>query len=122
MWNLLKEYSLYFLTGGIVTTAIVAFENGNSRLLSGFATLIPVFTLVAYFFIGETKGGTAVAQHAWLVLVGTIVSWIPYMITVAMLAPKIGSQKAILAGLIVFFVLAAMYLGIIGRLGLFGVK
>lgn len=98
MWNIVKEYLVYFLTGGIVTTLIVAFENGNSRLLSGFATLIPVFTLVAYFFIGESKGGAAVAQHAWLVLVGTIVSWIPYMVVVAIFAPKIGSQKAILVG------------------------
>ncbi|MCK9361299.1 hypothetical protein M0Q28_03645 [Patescibacteria group bacterium] len=122
MWNLLKEYAVYFLAGGIVTTVIVAFENSNSRLLSGFATLIPVFTLVAYFFIGESRGGAAVAQHAWLVLIGTIVSWIPYMIAVAILAPKIGSQKAILVGLIIFFILATIYLSLVGRLGFFGAK
>ena len=34
------------------------------RTLSELATLIPVFTLVAYFFIGQTKGGQAVGQHA----------------------------------------------------------
>lgn len=119
MGNTLKEYVIYFLTGGIVTTIIIAFENSNSRLLSGFATLIPVFTLVAYFFIGETKGGVAVAQHAWLVLIGTIISWVPYMIAVALLAPKIGSQKAILVGLAVFFILAFIYLSVVGRFGLF---
>jgi len=115
----LKEYFIYFLTGGTVTTVIVALENSNSRLLSGFATLIPVFTLVAYFFIGESKGGKSVAQHAWLVLTGTLVAWVPYMVTVALLAPKIGSQKAIVAGLVVFFVLAAIYLWLVGRFGFF---
>lgn len=122
MLSLLKEYFIYFFTGGIVTTVIVASENSDSRLLSGFATLVPIFTLVAYIFIGESKGGVAVSQHAWLVLLGTLVSWVPYMAVVALLAPKIGSHKAILVGLGVFFVLAAIYLAIVGRFGLFGAK
>lgn len=122
MWNTLKDYLVYFFAGGIVTTAIIALENGNSRLLSGFATLVPVFTLVAYFFIGESKGGVAVSQHAWLVLIGTLVAWVPYMVAVAMLAPKIGTQKAILVGLIVFFILAVIYLALVGRFGWFGAK
>ena len=119
MWSTAKEYLVYFLTGGIVTTLIVALENGNSRLLSGFAALVPIFTLVAYFFIGNTKGGVAVSQHAWLVLFGTIAAWVPYMLAVALLAPKIGTQKAILVGLAIFFILAAVYLSVVGRLGLF---
>ncbi|MFH1620463.1 MAG: hypothetical protein ABIB04_00040 [Patescibacteria group bacterium] len=117
--NVLREYLVYFLTGGIVTAAIVALENSGSRLVSGFAALMPVFTLVAYFFIGESKGGTAVAQHAWLVLLGTIFAWIPYMLMVALLAPKLGSQKAILSGLVIFFILAGIYLFIIGKYGFF---
>ena len=115
----LKDALIYFLTGGIVTTVIVTLENSDSRLLSGFAALIPVFTLVAYLFIGETKSGVAVSQHAWLVLIGTFVAWVPYMLVVAILAPRIGSHKAILAGLVIFFTLAALYLGIVGTFGLF---
>lgn len=122
MFGPLKEYFIYFMTGGIVTTIIVVAENSGNRLLSGFATLIPVFTLVAYFLIGSTKGGQAVANHAWLVVIGTIVSWVPYMIVVALLAPKIGPQKAIIVGLGIFFLLAAVYLSIVGRYGLFGVR
>ena len=57
MFPMLKSYLIYFLTGGIFTVLIVALEEGNFRLASGFATLIPVFTLVAYFFIGESRGG-----------------------------------------------------------------
>jgi uncharacterized membrane protein (GlpM family) len=115
----LKTYLLYFLTGGTVTALIVGFEQSDNRLLSGLATLVPVFTIVAYLFIGETKGGMAVSQHAWLVLFGTIVSWIPYMIAVALLAPKIGPHKAIPAGLVVFLVCALGYLEVVRRYKLF---
>lgn len=120
MWSLAKSYLIYFLTGGIFTVLIVALEENGSRLLSGFATLMPVFTLVAYIFIGQTSGGKAVGSHAWFVLVGTIISWVPYMILVAYLAPRIGSKLAIGAGMIAFFVLAGIYLLIVYHYHLFG--
>lgn len=115
-----KHYLIYFITGGLFTVLIVALEENGSRLLSGLATLMPIFTLVAYIFIGESKGGGAVGQHAWFVLVGTLVSWIPYMIVVAVLAPKIGSRLAIVAGLSTFFLLAIIYLLAVYRYHLFG--
>jgi uncharacterized membrane protein (GlpM family) len=120
MWADIKSYLLYFLTGGLFTVLIVALEENGSRLLSGFATLMPVFTLVAYIFIGESSGGKAVGQHAWFVLIGTIVSWVPYMILVAYLAPRIGSKYAIAAGLAGFFVLAAIYLLLVFHYHWFG--
>lgn len=120
MWPQIKSYLIYFLTGGIFTVLIVALEENGSRLLSGFATLMPVFTLVAYIFIGQKSGGKTVGQHAWFVLIGTIVSWIPYMILVAYLAPRIGPKWGILAGLLGFFVLASIYLLIVYHYHLFG--
>jgi uncharacterized membrane protein (GlpM family) len=116
----LKNYLIYFLTGGIFTVLIVALEENGSRLLSGFATLIPVFTLVAYIFIGQSQGGAAVGQHAWFVLVGTIASWIPYMILVAYFAPRIGAKYAIGLGLLGFFICAGIYLAIVYHYNLFG--
>lgn len=115
----LSSLVIYFLTGGTFTTLIVVLEESGRRTLSGLATLIPVFTLVAYFFIGESAGGAAVGRHAKWVLTGTLVSWVPYMLAVAWLAPKIGSQKAILAGLALFFVLALLYIAVAARLKLF---
>ncbi len=106
----IKNIIIYFLTGGIVTTLIVLLEESGLRLWSGFATLMPVFTLVSYIFIGESKGGLAVSQHSKFVLFGTLVSWVPYMIVVAVLSPHIGSSKAIAAGLLVFALLAVAYL------------
>ena len=111
--------AIYFVTGGTFTTLIVALEESQRRTLSGLVTLIPVFTLVAYFFIGESAGGAAVGQHAKWVLAGTLVAWVPYMLTVAYLAPRVGPQKAILAGLALFFVLALSYVALADRLKLF---
>lgn len=110
MLEQIRHYFLYFMVGGVVTTLIVAFEQSGYRLLSGLGALLPVFTLTAYIFIGQTQGGAAVAQHSWLVLIGTLVAWVPYMITIAVLAPRFGSSKAIPAALGVFLLFAVPYL------------
>lgn len=115
----LSSVIMYFITGGLFTTLIVALEESGRRTLSGLATLMPVFTLVAYVFIGQTAGNSAVSQHSKWVLAGTLVSWVPYMLAIAYLAPKIGAHKAILVGLAVFFVLALLYVAITSRLRLF---
>jgi uncharacterized membrane protein (GlpM family) len=114
----MKNIIIYFITGGLFTTLIVVLEQSGFRLLSGLAALIPVFTLVSYVFIGQTQGGLAVSQHAQFVLWGTIISWIPYMIVVAYLSPKIGASKAIIAGMITFFVLATIFILITARYNL----
>ena len=64
---------IYFVTGGVVTTAIVLLEENGYRLLLGLATPMPVFALIAYFFVRESRGGKALSQHAELMLVGTLV-------------------------------------------------
>ena len=110
---------IYFLTGGVVTTAIVLLERSGWRLLSGLATLMPVFTLIAYFFIGESNGGTALSDHAKLVLIGTLVSWVPYMLVVIWLAPHWSTYKTIGVGLAVFFVLAIIFLLLTQHFGWF---
>jgi uncharacterized membrane protein (GlpM family) len=115
----LSRLFIYFITGGLFTTVIVALEESGRRTLSGLATLMPVFTLVAYVFIGETAGPRAVSQHAKWVLAGTLVSWVPYMLTIAYLAPRVGPQKAILSGLAIFLLLALAYVAVAQRLRLF---
>ena len=115
----MKNLIIYFVTGGLFTTLIVVLEQSGFRLLSGLMALIPVFTLVSYFFIGQSQGGLAVSQHSQFVLWGTIVSWIPYMIAVAYLAPKIGANKAIIVGMIIFFVLATAFVLVTARYRLF---
>jgi uncharacterized membrane protein (GlpM family) len=99
----MKSIIIYFLTGGLFTVLIVWLEQSGYRLLSGPATLMPVFTLVSYIFIGEARGGEAVSKHSMFVLAGTMVSWVPYMLVISYLAPKIGPYKAIASGMGVFF-------------------
>jgi len=101
---------IYFLAGGIVTTAIVLLEESGWRLLSGLATLMPVFTLIGYLFIGESRGGAALRDHAKLVLAGTLAAWVPYMITVIWLAPHFGTYETISIAFAVFFILAIAFL------------
>lgn len=105
-----KNVPVYFLAGGIITTLIVLLEGSGLRFLSGLATMMPVFTLIAYFFIGSSRGGAALSQHAKLVLSGTLVAWVPYMLTVIFLAPHTSTYKTIGTGLLVFFVLAIIFL------------
>ena len=106
----MQNIIIYFVVGGTVTTAIVFLEQSGLRLLSGLATLMPVFTLIAYFFIGQSNGGMALSKHAELVLVGTLVAWVPYMLAVIWLAPHYSSDKTIGIALGVFFVLAVTFL------------
>lgn len=115
----MKNYIIYFLTGGIITTLIVALEESGLRLWSGLAALVPVFTLVSYVFIGSSQGGEAVKHHSAFVLFGTLVSWIPYMIVVTFLANRLGPQRAIITGLVVFFILATVYLLVVNHYKLF---
>ncbi|HXK37978.1 MAG TPA: hypothetical protein VJ579_02840 [Candidatus Paceibacterota bacterium] len=110
---------IYFITGGLFTTLIIALEESGSRTLSGFMALIPVFTLVSYIFIGPSQGGFAVSQHAKFVLFGTFAAWVPYMIAVIYLAPKLGALKATVVGMLLFFVLAGIYIYFINRFGFF---
>jgi hypothetical protein len=53
------------------------------------------------------------------VLVGTLVSWVPYMLGIAYFGPRIGARNAILVGLGIFLVLALSYVAIASRLKLF---
>ncbi|HXB10831.1 MAG TPA: GlpM family protein [Bacteroidia bacterium] len=115
----MKSIILYFLTGGIVTVAIILLEKSGHRLLSGFAALMPVFTLVSYIFIGEAEGGVAVSKHSQFVLVGTLVSWVPYMLVITYLAPKIGAYKSIAIGMVVFAVLALLFVFIVNKYNFF---
>ncbi|MDE2141214.1 MAG: hypothetical protein KGJ84_02225 [Elusimicrobia bacterium] len=115
----MQSFLINFVVGGLVTALIVRLEESGLRTWSGVAALMPVFTLVSYLIIGKTQGGAAVGKHSQFVLAGTVVSWIPYMTIVALFAPKIGANRAIGAGLLVFFILAGGFVLVVERYGLF---
>ena len=103
-------YVYAFLAGGAVTVAITFFEIFGFKTLSGFFAIMPVATWVSYLFIGEIDGSTVVSRHALFVILGTLVAWVPYMFTIYYLAPKIGTNKAILVALVVFGLLSLVFM------------
>jgi len=107
----IKHFLMSFVTGGSITALIVILEESGHRTLSGVAALVPVFTLISYIFIGQSEGGLAVSQHSKFVLIGTLVTWVPYMALVTWLAPQLGPNKAIAVGLGAFLVLALGFVG-----------
>ena len=107
-WDVLK-YIGYFTIGGLVITTVVALEELGMPLLSRLAALFPVVTWVSYLLIGQLSGPQAVSEHAKFVLLGTIFSWIPYMLTIIYLAPKVGVTKSIIAAILVFTVIALIF-------------
>jgi uncharacterized membrane protein (GlpM family) len=115
----ISNFIIYFITGGLFTVLIVALEGSGHKTLSGLATLVPVFTLVSYLFIGKISGGQAVSQHAKFVLTGTLIAWLPYMLIVAYFAPRLGPYRAILIGFSIFFILALSFTLVSNRLGYF---
>jgi uncharacterized membrane protein (GlpM family) len=104
------EYIFSFLIGGTVTVLIIYFETSGFPTLSRLAALFPIFTWLSYLFIGKLSGAKEVSQHALFVLLGTIIAWIPYMLLIYYLSPKIGSGKAITIGLVVFIILALLFI------------
>ncbi|MCL5017044.1 MAG: hypothetical protein M1155_00035 [Patescibacteria group bacterium] len=106
------QYVFSFIVGGLVTTAIVYFEASGLPLLSRLAALVPVFTWLAYLLMGDISGPKEISSHALFVLLGTLVAWVPYMFTIYYMAPRIGSVKAVLLGILVFLILAIIFIKI----------
>ena len=103
-------YVYAFLAGGAVTVAIAFFEVLGISRLSGFFAIMPISTWVSYLFIGELEGPQVVSRHALFVILGTLVAWMPYMLAIYLLAPRIGTNRAILVALIIFGLLAMAFL------------
>lgn len=103
-------YIFSFILGGLITTAIIYFEVSGFPLLSRLAALFPIFTWLSYLFIGKLSGAQEVSRHSLFVLLGTIFAWIPYMLTIYFLAPKIGSAKAIIVAIALFLILALIFI------------
>ena len=114
-----KNVIFSFLVGGTITALIVGLEESHMRTWSGLAALMPVFTMVSYLFIGASQNSLAVSQHSKFVLVGTLVSWVPYMAVIALTAPKLGTNKSIGLGMVVFLFLGTGYVVAVDKLGLF---
>ncbi len=112
------KYALYFLVGGAVVTLITLLAELGHPFLAGIAIVVPSVTLVSFYFIGKSSGAGAVVASAKSALMTTFVVWLPYMLSVIYLAPKLGVNRALLAAFGVFLAAAAAWIYLNRRLGL----
>lgn len=105
-------YTFAFFVGGAITVAITYFEASGWPLLSRLAAIFPVFTWLSYLFIGRFQGDREVSQHSLFVLLGTIFAWLPYMFFIYFFAPKIGTTKSVILGILLFVILAFVFIKI----------
>ena len=99
------RYVLYFLVGGFVVTLISVLAERGHPLVAGIVAIFPGITLVSFYFIGRAAGDVAVALTAKSCLL-SIPILIPYILTIVWLSPRIGTNKALVIGVLIFTILA----------------
>lgn len=114
----MPEYIIAFFAGGTITAVVVALQSAGYPTLSGVAALFPIVTWLSYIFIGQLSGAQAVSQHSLFVLLGTLIAWAPYMLTIYYLSPRIGVNKTIVIALVVFFIVAFIYVTMYNKFAL----
>jgi uncharacterized membrane protein (GlpM family) len=67
--------------------------------------IFPGITLVSFYFIGQAAGDLAVSLTAKSCLLSIFV-WIPYALAVVWLSPRLGTNKALAIGVLIYVVLA----------------
>lgn len=103
------RYLLYFLMGGITVTLVVLFAEMGRPFLSGLAIVFPAVTVISFYFIGRAAGPESVAMTARSALYTSAVVWVPYILTVIYLAPRVGVNRALLMGVAVFLVVGSIW-------------
>jgi uncharacterized membrane protein (GlpM family) len=88
-----------------MVTAISMLAERGHPLLAGVVTLFPSITVISFYFIGRSAGNEAVASTAKSCLLSLSI-WVPYVLTVIWLSPRIGTNKALLIGVFIFIILA----------------
>jgi uncharacterized membrane protein (GlpM family) len=106
------EYIFAFFVGGIITVIITYFELSGFPTLSRLATMFPIFTWLSYLMIGHMGGPKTVADHSLFVLLGTLFAWVPYMLVIHFCAPRLGVNKSIALAILVFIILAIVFVKI----------
>ncbi len=103
-------YLFSFIIGGVITASIVLLENIGLPLASKLATIVPVYTWLSYVFFGLEKKDSFVVESAKFTIWGTIFVWVPYMIGIVYLTPRLGIAYSILVSLAIFLILALIFI------------
>jgi uncharacterized membrane protein (GlpM family) len=107
---LLLEYLLYFVAGGSIVSLVVYLAKQGHPFLSGIALVFPSVTMLSFYFIGRTTGSAAVVESAKSALFATFIVWVPYVLVIVYLTPRLGVNTALAGGVIIFMVLALLWI------------
>ena len=108
---------LYFIAGGTLVTAAVLFAEIGNPFLSGIALMFPSITAVSYYFIGKNVGSTGVAATIKSTIISAFIVWLPYMITLSYLAPRMGVNKALAFSIMVFLIIGTIWITVNNKYG-----
>src|SRR5512135_3276724 len=80
------KYFLYFLFGGIITSAVTYLANNSKGLLAAFVGTLPIITISTFLLIYFNAGQTAVLAYAKGLII-MIIPWMIFILTVIFLSP-----------------------------------
>ncbi len=106
---------LYFLAGGLTVSAGVLLGNSANSALSGLALMFPSVTVVSYYFIGKSMGTEIATASIKSTIATALIAWLPYMLVLLYLTPKMGVNKAMFFGVLTFLIIGTTWLTINSR-------
>ncbi len=112
------EYLLYFIVGGSIVSLVVGLAKSGHPFLSGVALVFPSVTLISMYFIGRSAGTNAVVESAKSAILSSLIVWLPYIATIAYLAPRIGVNRSLIVAFVVFLLFASAMVFLYRRYGL----
>jgi len=104
-----SKYFLYFLFGGIITSAVTYFANTSRGLFAAFIGTLPAITISTFLLIYLNAGQAAVLTYAKGLII-MIIPWMVFILSVIFLTPKLNFIVSLAIGLVLQIVIALLIL------------
>jgi len=105
------KYFLYFLFGGLITSAVTYLANNSRGLLAAFIGTLPMITISTFLLIYFNAGQTAVLAYAKGLII-MIIPWMIFILTVIFLSPRLNFLSSLVIGIILQIGIALLILSI----------
>lgn len=103
------KYFLYFLFGGIITSAVTYLANNARGLLAAFIGTLPIITISTFLLIYFNTGQDAVLAYAKGLII-MILPWLIFILSVIFFTPRINFLSSLIIGLCLQVVIALIIL------------
>ena len=105
------KYFLYFLFGGIITSAVTYLANNSKGLLAAFVGTLPIITISTFLLIYFNAVQTAVLAYAKGLII-MIIPWMIFILTVILLPPRLNFISSLVIGIVFQVVIALLILNL----------